>query len=68
MTYKERRKQRIALANKILAQYREPCLWCPVKRPGKEINTVEVKVPGSHGMCEECFNIMKEEIKKHKKK
>jgi len=68
MTYKEKRKQRIALANKIFAQYQESCLWCPIKRPGKDVNMVDVPVPESHGMCKECFEILKEEIKKYKKK
>lgn len=68
MNHKERRAQRCRLLRKILAQYQEPCPWCPVKRPGKEVNMVPVQLPGSHGICKDCFEMIKEEIKKIKKK
>lgn len=45
-----------------IAQHAEPCPWCQMKRPGEKPNMVPVKVPGSHGMCSECFEIMKAEI------
>lgn len=46
----------------LFAQYQTECPWCVEKRPGEEPNVVEVKVPDSHGMCPECFQIVKDEI------
>lgn len=49
------------------AQYEEPCFWCEHKRPDQEVNMVPVQTPGSHGMCRECFEIVKQEIQSKKR-
>jgi hypothetical protein len=55
------------MLHSLLAQYAEPCPWCPVKRPEQEQNIVPAKVPGSHGMCPECFDIVRSEILEKKR-
>jgi len=57
------RRHRNALVDRLLAQYNVPCSWCPMNRPGREPNMIQVPIPGSSGLCEECAEIMKSEIK-----
>lgn len=59
-----RRQQRNEITKRIIAQYFEPCPWCKKDRPGKEPNMVEVKMPGSHGICQECLAIEKAELER----
>lgn len=52
----------------LFAQYEEPCPWCQMYRPGEEPNLVPTATPGSHGICPECFEIIKKKMLEKKKK
>ncbi len=61
------RKDKAARTNrarmrKLLAQHQTACVWCPDLRAGEQPNMIKVAMEGSHGICEECKNIMLKDL------
>jgi hypothetical protein len=48
----------------LAAPFRTTCSWCIIHRAGRAPNYIFVSVPKSSGICPECAEAMREQIRK----
>lgn len=53
---------RCLFAERGYPEYKRPCAWCPMMRPGEEPNLVTVYHPESDGICPECVELVTKDL------